>query len=434
MKRRILRHALILAVSAALLMPVGALAAPYFRGGVVGAPAIEGVALRGSSAREASAAVQILATAWLDTPVTLVVDDLVVHRTRRELGGRVDVPATRREILVRGRTGNPLSDVAAHGAVRLDLARRFDERAAASAIQQLRREVDISPLAPQIDAHGRASPAASGRTLSGLAASIALERGVLTSRSVIEIPVQRLSAPAALNQPLSEALYTQVVSEFTTRFAEGEEQWGRRTNIEAAAAAIDGAIVDAQQTISFNALVGERTIGRGFRPADEINDGRVVEGIGGGICQVAATLHAAAFLGGLEIVEHHPHTGTSRYIDLGLDASVSWPSSDLKIRNPFSFPLRVRATSAGGVMTVTLLGSARGPEVRWSTKIEETIARTREVEVVSGRMPGSEEVVQEGVDGAILRRERVILRGGGEVREIAHITYSSMPRIVRVAQ
>jgi len=380
--------------------------------------------------------VQILATAWLDTPVTLVVDDLIVHRTRRELGGRVDMRATQREILARGRTGNPISDLAVQGtvSVHLDLARRFDERTAAIAIQQLRREVDIAPLAPQIDPDGRASPAASGRTLSGIAANIALERGVLDSRSVIEIPVQRLPAPEPLNQPLSEALYTQVVAQFTTRFAAGEEQWGRRTNIEAAAAAIDGAIVDAQQTISFNALVGERTIARGFRPADEINAGRVVDGVGGGICQVAATLHAAAFLGGLEIVEHHPHTGTSGYIDLGLDASVSWPSSDLKIRNPFSFPLRIRATSAGGAMTVALLGSARGPEVRWSTKIEETVARARKVEIVSGRMPGSEEVVQEGVDGMILRRERVIRRAGGEVREIARLAYASMPRIVGVAQ
>jgi len=39
-----------------------------------------------------------------------------------------------------------------------------------------------------------------------------------------------------------------------------------------------------------------------------IYDGEMVDGIGGGVCQVASTLHAAALLGGLNIVRHAPHS------------------------------------------------------------------------------------------------------------------------------
>lgn len=435
-KRRFPRRASILAICAGFLTPVGALASPYLNGQVVGAPAVDGVELGGARERDATAAVTILARTWLDAPVSLVLDDVIVHRTRRELGARVDVPVTRREIFRRGRSGNLFADLAAHRVTRaeLSLARRFDERAAAVALERLRRQVDVAPVAARIESTGRASPAASGRALSGLSASVALERGLLASASVIELPVQRLPAPATPSQPLGQALYTKVVTRFATRYATSDEQWGRVANIVAAATAIDGAILPAQQTLSFNELVGERTIARGFRPAEEINEGRVVLGIGGGICQVAATLHAAAFLGGLDIVEHHPHTGTSRYIEIGLDASVSWPDSDLKIHNPFAFPLRVRATAAGGELTIALLGAARGPNVQWSSEVESTLPRSREVELVSGRVPGGEEVVDEGADGLVLRRERIIHRSTGDTREVTHLSYPSMPRLVRVPQ
>ena len=70
----------------------------------------------------------------------------------------------------------------------------------------------------------------------------------------------------------------------------------------------------------------------------------MVEGTGGGTCQVASTLHAIAFFGGLDIVQRLPHSRPSGYIPAGLDATVVYPVVDLKLRNPFTFPVVVHAT------------------------------------------------------------------------------------------
>lgn len=316
----------------------------------------------------------------------------------------------------------------------LTIARRFDSGAGLAALERIRETVDVPPLAATTDERGRAVPARGGRALRLIAALDALERGLMGSASVIELPVQDLEAPAATVLPLDRALYTRTLSRYRTRFSLSDDAWGRARNIATAAAAIDGAIIAPFEELSFNAVVGERTIERGYRPAEEISRGRVVEGIGGGICQVAATLHAAAFLGGLEIVEHHPHTRTSRYIEVGLDTAVAWPSLDLRIRNPFTFPLRVRASvSADGALTVSLLGAAEGPEVRWSAEIERVVPRGREVQPLEGAISGTRDVLDEGVDGIVLRRERVLRIGGRRVREVTRLVYPPVPRLEAVA-
>ena len=122
----------------------------------------------------------------------------------------------------------------------------------------------------------------------------------------------------------------EVVSEFVTYFPYAEY---RNVNQGRAAELISGTVVEPGETFSFNDTVGERTRANGFVEGFIISDGAFAEDLGGGVSQVVTTTYNAAFFAGLEDIEHTPH---SFYIDRypeGREATVAWPTVDLKFRN-----------------------------------------------------------------------------------------------------
>ena len=113
----------------------------------------------------------------------------------------------------------------------------------------------------------------------------------------------------------------------------------RTTNLELAASHIDGTMLLPGEEFSFNQTVGERNERRGFKKAKVIIPGGYIEDYGGGICQTASTLHAAAVLAGLEITKRYSHRFRVHYMPPGLDATVDWGRKDLKIKNNTQFPV-----------------------------------------------------------------------------------------------
>ncbi|HSV38564.1 MAG TPA: VanW family protein [Nocardioidaceae bacterium] len=152
------------------------------------------------------------------------------------------------------------------------------------------------------------------------------------------------------------------VSSFTTYFPYAEY---RNTNIGRAAELINGTILEPGETFSLNGIVGERTVENGFVEGYVIRDGILVQDLGGGVSQVATTTFNAAFFAGLEDVEHKPH---SFYIDrypVGREATVAWPTVDLKFTNDTRHGILIQAwrdlstPSTQGAMNVRM----------WSTKV-----------------------------------------------------------------
>ncbi len=151
------------------------------------------------------------------------------------------------------------------------------------------------------------------------------------------------------------------VSSFTTYFPYADY---RNTNIGRAMELINGTVLKPGETFSLNDTVGERTPENGFVKGFIIEDGIFKEDYGGGVSQSATTTFNAAFFAGLEDVEHKPH---SFYIDrypVGREATVAWPTVDLKFTNNTPYGVLIQAgitpssPSAQGVATVTM----------WSTK------------------------------------------------------------------
>jgi vancomycin resistance protein YoaR len=108
--------------------------------------------------------------------------------------------------------------------------------------------------------------------------------------------------------------------------------------------------------------VGPRTIERGYRQAPVIlRETRQMQ-LGGGICQLASTLFAAALTAGLAPVERWRHSTPVDYIALGEDATIAWGVKDLRLRNDLGQAVRVRAELLGTTLGVRIEGEEELPE------------------------------------------------------------------------
>jgi vancomycin resistance protein YoaR len=118
------------------------------------------------------------------------------------------------------------------------------------------------------------------------------------------------------------------------------------------------------ETVSVNALVGPRTLKTGFVPAPTIEEGEIVDSIGGGISQFATTLFNALFHGGYEIVERQPHTYWFPRYPMGHEATLSWPKPDIIFKNDTAAGMVFKTSYSGTSVTVKIYGDNGGRKVR----------------------------------------------------------------------
>lgn len=375
--------------------------------------------------------VRELAAQWHETEITVDAGSQIVRATRRELGGHLDVDATVEQARL-GRGLGPIWLRAWACITREDGSlgwrREVHEDETRAFVDELRNRATVLADPGRHDGRG----ARSGATLNVIGATSAIADALRTDTVFVRLPVRRLAPPAETVRDRRDADYTEIVAAHETRFAYLEELVGRARNIELAARFLDGATIPPHGELSFNEAVGERSFERGFAPAIELTrGGRRTEGIGGGVCQVAATLHAAAFFAGFDILEHHPHTRNSSYIAAGLDSAVSWPSKDLRIRNPYPFHVRVRVGSHRGRLRIELRGARRAPRVEWNTRVVSRQRRGIEREIDPNLPLGFEEIVDDGEDGMVMERTRTVYWSDGAINDTEMLRYPVVHQLVR---
>lgn len=116
----------------------------------------------------------------------------------------------------------------------------------------------------------------------------------------------------------------------------------RCNNVELAAANFNNTVVAPGETISVSTLFKPRTIQNGYKVAGVFSGGQKSSGVGGGICQVSTTIYCASLQAGVSVVERHPHSLPVAYVPKGMDATISYPTLDLKLRNDFDTPILYR--------------------------------------------------------------------------------------------
>jgi vancomycin resistance protein YoaR len=376
----------------------------------------------------------------------------LLEATLGELGVTVDVDAVASAAWRVGRGGDWLdrarqSRAALRGEVDVPLEPRFDTRVAVERLLAYKEDLDVPPRAARYDVGRRAVvPERAGRVLDADATAAAIARAALAPLAPEELAGAAVSMPAdAIEVPLvfaavaprvtSESLAhldaSHVLASYATYFSRRGDQGPRAENIEVAASHIDGLVVLPGETVSFNDIVGARSEDNGFRRAYEIFKGEYVEGTGGGTCQVASTLHAIAFFGGLDIVQRLPHSRPSAYIPAGLDATVVYPTVDLRLRNPYAFPLVVHAAVTGNKLAMDLLGASKLASVTFGHEVLATTPYSRRVvEEPTAARPRRK---QKGADGMELSRWRTIAFRDGPTRlEKSRDTYPPTDEIWQI--
>ena len=139
------------------------------------------------------------------------------------------------------------------------------------------------------------------------------------------------------------------ISSFSTNF--GTSVDGRVTNIKLAAAAINGKVVMPGEEFSYNEVVGDTTADRGYQKAGTYVGNKVVEGYGGGICQVSSTLYNAIMGANIRSTERLNHNMPVSYVGIGCDATIAYGYIDYKFKNTLKHPIYISAYTSGSILT-----------------------------------------------------------------------------------
>ncbi|MBI2388968.1 MAG: VanW family protein [Deltaproteobacteria bacterium] len=373
--------------------------------------------------------------AHLRGKVTLELGGIKKTLSREALGARVD--ELRLSALVRD-LSDPTSPILQNAArapsvpLLLPIPVTLDAKAAIAAVGSLKDDLDEPAQDAKVDLDRRkVVPEIPGRRVKVYETLAAVDEALRAGKETVSIaydPVApRVAAAALKDVDLSETL-----GFFETRYATDHKHTDRTFNLRIAASRLNGKVILPGETFDFNAVVGPRDEAHGYRIAKVIADGELVDGIGGGTCQIAGTLHGAAFFAGLEVVQRTPHTRPSGYIKMGLDAAVAYPHVTLKLRNPFPHPVVLRESVAFGVVRAEVLGPKRARIVTFIRKIDEIIPFSERV-VMDDRLPkGVKVITQRGIPGFKVRRYRVVRDGTLAVREKTVDTYPPTQQIVRV--
>ena len=248
-----------------------------------------------------------------------------------------------------------------------------------------------------------------------------------------EIPIIITQPNKTVNDIGTEA-FPDLLGTCSTKYNAGNT--GRTTNLKLSAGKINGKVLLAGEEFSYNKTVGERTIAAGYKMAATYSGGKVVDGLGGGICQISSTLYDAVVFADLDVTVRRNHQFVTSYLPGGKDATVVWGAQDFKFKNSRKYPIKITATVSGGVATIQVWGHYEETEydISIETKKTATIAYTTQYINDSSLPAGTQKVVQKGNNGSKYEAYKVKKLNGEVVSRtlLSKDTYNAMQKIVRV--
>jgi len=249
----------------------------------------------------------------------------------------------------------------------------------------------------------------------------------------IKIPFD-MDIPSVTKAELEGTFFAQTLGRGSTNYATSNVP--RSNNVELAAKYIDGTILLPGEVFSYNESVGPRTGARGFREASIYENNKMVDGMGGGICQTSSTMYIAVLNANLDVVERHEHSLEVTYAPLGIDATVAYGYLDFRFRNNTNAPMKIDVSWGGGTVSVALLGTNPHPNrtVKVTTNTVSTTPFTTN-EVPDPSLPeGKTEEESKGFKGSVVNTYMTIYENGVEIdhKFLHKSTYHMSPRTVKV--
>jgi vancomycin resistance protein YoaR len=281
--------------------------------------------------------------------------------------------------------------------------------------------VGVVPAKPGI----RLEPDATARVL--LAAALMRAPALRLARLPVREAQPRLSTAAARAMHIRGR-----VSSYTTAYGGIPN---RIHNVQLVAHLVDDKLIAPGATFSFNRTTGERNAAKGFLEAPVIVNGELTTGLGGGVCQVSTTVFNTAFDAGLKITERTNHALYISHYPQGRDATVDYPSVDLKFVNDTGNWMLLRTFVSSSALTVALYGSPVRRKVVATTSPLVTHG-TPPVRTTVDRSlrPGETVVDDSGVPAMSTSVTRDVYTPNGKLlyHDTWYSSYRAEPKLVRV--
>ena len=298
-------------------------------------------------------------------------------------------------------------------------------------IEKIREEIYQEPK----DAYYEEEPFKIYKEIEGIDLKITIEEAneiLKEEKDEYVIPLTITKPKVTINDLKNLNLFPDQISKYTTRY--DESNVNRSTNIKLSSDKINGSIIMPGEVFSYNKTVGERTIKAGYKEAAIYMGGKVVDGIGGGICQVSSTLYNAVLEANLEIVSRKNHYFITSYVSASRDATVSYGTIDFKFKNTRNYPIKIECESQNGICQIAIYGIKE--ETEYKVVIEDEITdiipyTTKYIETKELK-EGEEKEIQKGVNGYKSEAYRILELNGQIVSKslLSKDSYNPLQRIV----
>lgn len=115
-------------------------------------------------------------------------------------------------------------------------------------------------------------------------------------------------------------------------------QENKIVNLKIAIKKLDGLIIDQGQTFSYWRQIGRPTKNKGYLNGMMLNNGNIISGIGGGLCQLSNLIYWITLHTPLTVIERSRHCydvfpDVKRDQPFGSGATCAYPNIDLQIKN-----------------------------------------------------------------------------------------------------
>ncbi len=243
----------------------------------------------------------------------------------------------------------------------------------------------------------------------------------------------KITYPEITLASLGKEAFPQLLGQYSTTYSTENEN--RVTNLQLASEKINGTIILPGETFSYNKIVGERTIEKGYKEAAVYAGGKVVDGIGGGICQLSSTLYNAVLYANLEVTERSNHRFLTSYVSAGRDATVSWGTIDFCFKNTRKYPIKIVTIVKNGVVTTSIYGikEEKEYEILIESNVVETIPYSTTYVKDKSLKEGQEVIRQYGANGAKSETYKIVKDNETIISRtlLSSDTYSPLERIIK---
>lgn len=138
-------------------------------------------------------------------------------------------------------------------------------------------------------------------------------------------------------------------------------------NLKQAIQRLNGVVIESNHIFSLWKIIGKPKYENGYVDGMLLSNGKVIEGIGGGLCQLSNFLYWIFLHAPIETVERHHHSmdvfpDSGRTLPFGSGATILYNFIDLKVKNKSTYPLQLKIWITNNHLKGQILSPCSIPE------------------------------------------------------------------------